>query len=201
MRVLDQKTKAEVWAVINANMTQLRAIEGFVSAEPGFPIIDGTVHKEPAVIVFVRHKKPPASVLTEERVPRQFGPYRVAVMQAEPLRQVMTLMSDEPIAASVADSASGLTYEPIPQNPIDKTFRIKKPILCHVGPDAGCHRRLPRSREGFEGSGWCWLGRDRDDRVVLDATAARERNRQRHQPESFRPLHVPLLSRPLVGAR
>ena len=137
MRILDQKTKDEVWAVINANMAQLRAIEGFVSAEPGFPIIDGTVHKEPAVIVFVRHKKPPTSVLTEERVPRQFGPYRVAVMQADPLRQVMTLMSDQPIAASVADSASGLTYEPIPQNPIDKTFRIKKPILCHIGPDAG----------------------------------------------------------------
>src|SRR5215203_5831594 len=137
MRFLDRETKDKVQTVIDANMAQLAAIEGFVSAEPGFPIINGTVHKEPAVIVYVAHKKPPTSVLPEERVPRQLGPYRVSVMQADPLRQVMTLMSDQPIAESVADSASGLTYEPIPQNPIDATFRIKKPILCHIGPDAG----------------------------------------------------------------
>ena len=31
----------------------------------------------------------------------------------------------------------GLTYEPITGNPIDATFKIKKPIVCHVGPDAG----------------------------------------------------------------
>jgi hypothetical protein len=137
MRFLDQETKAKVQAVIDANMAQLTAVEGFVSAEPGFPIIDGTVHKEPAVIVYVAHKKPPTSVLTEERVPRQLGPYRVSVMQADPLRQVMTLMSDQPIADSVAASASGLTYKPITGNPINATFKIKKPIVCHIGPDAG----------------------------------------------------------------
>jgi phospholipase D-like protein len=137
MRILDQKTKDEVQAIIDANSAQLNAIPGFVSAEPGFPIIDGTVHKEPAVIVYVAQKKPTTSVLLEERVPRQLGPYRVSVMQADPLRQIATLMSDQPIADSLADSASGLTYEPIDGNPIDAKFKIKKPLLCHVGPDAG----------------------------------------------------------------
>jgi PLD-like domain len=137
MRVLDQKTKSELQAVIDANMATLSAIQGFVAAEPGFPIIDGTVHKEPSIIVFVAHKKPSTSVLVEDRVPRQLGPYRVAVMQADPMRQVMTLMSDQPIADSVADSASRLTYKPLPGNPINATFKVKKPILCHVGPDAG----------------------------------------------------------------
>ena len=137
MRFLDQQTKDKVQAVIDANMAQLTAVEGFVSAEPGFPIIDGTVHKEPAVIVYVAHKKPPTSVLPEERVPRQLGPYRVSVMQADPLRQVMTLMSDQPIADSIAASASGLTYKPITGNPINAKFKIKKPIVCHIGPDAG----------------------------------------------------------------
>ena len=61
MRFLDQQTKDKVQAVIDANMAQLTAVEGFVSAEPGFPIIDGTVHKEPAVIVYVVHKKPTTS--------------------------------------------------------------------------------------------------------------------------------------------
>lgn len=137
MKILGQQTKAEVRAVIDAYLAQLSQIPGFVAAEPGFPIIDGTVHKEPAVIVFVSQKRPPTSVLVEERVPRQLGPYRVAVMQADPLRQVTTLMSDEPIADNLADSASGLTYQPIAGNPIDATFKVKKPVLCHVGPDAG----------------------------------------------------------------
>lgn len=137
MRILDQRTKAKVQAVIDDNISQLNAIEGFVSAEPGFPTVDGTVHKEPAVIVYVARKKPPTSVLPEERVPRQLGPYRVSVMQADPLRQVMTLMGDQPIAASLAASVSGLTYKPIAGNPINATFKIKKPIVCHVGPDAG----------------------------------------------------------------
>jgi hypothetical protein len=137
MRFLDQQTKDKVQTVIDANMAQLTAVDGFVSAEPGFPIVDGTVHKEPAVIVYVAHKKPPTSLLTEERVPRQLGPYRVSVMQADPLRQVMTLMTDQPIAASVAASASGLTYKPIAGNPINATFKIKKPMVCHIGPDAG----------------------------------------------------------------
>jgi hypothetical protein len=137
MRVLDQKTKAEVQAVIDTYTKQLSEIPGFVSAEPGFPIIDGTVHKEPAIIVYVAHKKPPTSVLVEDRVPRQLGPFRVSVMQADPLRQVSALMSDQPIADAIADSASGLTYKPITGNPIDATFKVKKPFVCHVGPDAG----------------------------------------------------------------
>ena len=82
MRILDEYTKRDVQTVIDANMSYLTAIPGFVSAEPGFPIIDGAVQKEPAVIVFVTHKKPPTSVLPEDRAPRQLGPYRVAVMQA-----------------------------------------------------------------------------------------------------------------------
>src|SRR5207244_1028868 len=112
-------------------------IPGFVSAEPGFPIIDGTVHKEPAIIVFVAQKKPPTHLLPEERAPRQIGPYRVAVMQADPLRQVVNLMADSAIADSVEDSASNLTYKHLPGDPIDKPFKVSKPMLCHVGPDAG----------------------------------------------------------------
>jgi hypothetical protein len=45
-----------VQTVIGANMSYL-AILGFVSAEPGFPVIHGAVHKEQAVIVFVTRKR------------------------------------------------------------------------------------------------------------------------------------------------
>src|SRR5438045_3450920 len=118
MRILDTDTKRAVQAIIDSNRIQLDAISGFVSAEPGFPIIDGTVHKEPAIIVFVSHKKPPTHLLPEDRAPRQIGPYRVSVMQADPLRQLMNLMSDSAIADSIEDSASNLTYKHLPGDPI-----------------------------------------------------------------------------------
>ncbi|MBR0684446.1 phospholipase [Bradyrhizobium manausense] len=137
MRVLDRATKEKVRQAIDANIATLRAAEGFVSAEPGFPIVDGTVRKEPAVLVFVRHKKSSNRVLPEDLVPRQIGEYPVFVMQADPLRQVMTLEDHADVAARVTESASDLTYEKMEGNPIDASFTVSTPILCHVGPDAG----------------------------------------------------------------
>ena len=46
MRFLDQQTKDKVQTVIDANMAQLTAVEGFVSAEPGFPIVDDREHND-----------------------------------------------------------------------------------------------------------------------------------------------------------
>lgn len=137
MRVLDRATKEQVQQVINANIATLQKAEGFVSAEPGFPIVDGTVRKEAAVLVFVLHKKSSDRVLSEEMVPRQIGPYPVFVMQADPLRQIMTLDDHSDIAERVTESASDLTYERMDGNPIDSPFTVSSPILCHVGPDAG----------------------------------------------------------------
>jgi hypothetical protein len=54
--ILDEYTKGDVQTVNGANMSYL-AIPGFVSAEPGIPIIDGAVHREQAVIVFVTRKR------------------------------------------------------------------------------------------------------------------------------------------------
>ncbi len=137
MRILHPDTKHEVQSIIDANRTQLSEIPGFVSAEPGFPVIDGAVRKEPAIIVFVAQKKPETHLLSEDRAPRQIGPYRVSVMQADPLRQVENLMVDSPITGRLEDSASKLTYKNIPGDPIDNAFKVSKPMLCHVGPDAG----------------------------------------------------------------
>jgi hypothetical protein len=137
MRVLDRATKQAVQQVIDAHRGELGSIAGFVFAEPGFPIIDGAVYREPAILVFVSHKKPPTDLLPEERAPRQLGPYRVAVMQADPFRQLESLSEHQELADALVLAASDLTYEPIAGNPIDKRFRVTKPMLCHVGPDAG----------------------------------------------------------------
>jgi len=125
VKVLDAEAKQAVQAVIDSNMARLHEIPGFVSTEPGFPIVDGAVRREPAIIVFVSQKKPPTHLLEEERAPRQLGPFRVSVMQADPLAQVEELMSDSPIAGVLADSAQGLTYKRLDGNPIEPLILLR----------------------------------------------------------------------------
>jgi PLD-like domain len=137
MRVLTPEARQAVKAVIDENLPGLRSIPGFVSAEPGFPIIDGAVVREPAILVFVKNKKPPSSLLQEEFFPRQLGRYRVSVMQADPLRQLTARPDLSGFAASFTLSDSELTYEGIDGNPIDEEFPVSTAMLCHVGPDAG----------------------------------------------------------------
>lgn len=137
MRVLDAESKKAVQAVIDANRGALARVPGFVDAEPGFPVVDGAVLKEPSVIVFVEHRRPLTHLLPEERMPRQLGPYRVAVMQADPMRQVQLLMDDSAIADRLDNSSSNLTYEHIAGDPIDEPFKVAAQMLCHVGPDCG----------------------------------------------------------------
>nr|WP_246721288.1 phospholipase D-like domain-containing protein [Rhizobium leguminosarum] len=119
-------------------MSTLARIPGFVDAVPGFPIIDGQIVREPAVVVHVVQKKPESHLDPADRLPRQLGAYRVSVMQAGPELQLMTNSQFEPVASEVIQaSASALTYEPLPDNPINESFDVDQPIVCHVGPDAG----------------------------------------------------------------
>lgn len=137
MRILTREARRAVQAVIDASRARLEAIPGFVAAEPGFPIIDGAVHRTPAIIVFVAHKKPPTHLLDEDKAPRQIGAYRVAVMQADPVQQLAVVPGNEAVIESMALAANELTYEPIDGNPIDALFDVATPMLCHAGPDAG----------------------------------------------------------------
>jgi phosphatidylserine/phosphatidylglycerophosphate/cardiolipin synthase-like enzyme len=137
VRVLDEASRKAVQEAIAQNASRLEQTPGFVAAEPGFPIVDGAVLKEPAVIVYVAEKKAPDHLLPEERMPRQLGPYRVAVMQADPLQQIARAEPAAGLAAAVTTAITDLTYEGLAGNPIDKVHDVARPIVCHVGPDAG----------------------------------------------------------------
>lgn len=138
MRWLDEASRKAVDKVIATHQTELAAIPGFISAEPGFALVDGAILREPAVVVFVRQKKPLDSLLAEARAPRQLGSYRVSVLQAGPERQLeANLAAFGDMASRLAESADELSYEKIEGNPIDVTLEVKAPFLCHVGPDAG----------------------------------------------------------------
>ncbi|WP_326542403.1 phospholipase D-like domain-containing protein [Pseudorhodoferax sp.] len=149
MRNLDPASRQAVQDVIDRHRPALAALPGFVDAEPGFPIVDGQLLREPAILVFVDHKRPPDSVLPEDRAPRQLDGLRVAVMQADPLRQLATQQVFAAQAAQALDAAdAGLRYQGIAGDPIDRLHAVSTPILCHVGPDAG----WPALRSFLEGA-------------------------------------------------
>ncbi len=142
MRKLDDATRAKIQKEIDKNLAKLKTVRGFLGAEPGFPIVDGWIRKEPAILVFVSQKLAASHLLVDERVPRRLGAYRVDVLQADPLRQIRAKAGFAELQAALdstdQDAAlAGLTYQKMAGNPIDKEFQIEKPILCHVGPDSG----------------------------------------------------------------
>ena len=53
MRVLDQYSRSQVQSVTDAHLGELQQLPNFVSAEPGFPIVNGVIPREPAILVFV----------------------------------------------------------------------------------------------------------------------------------------------------
>ena len=71
---MTEQERAEVTSVIAENIDALASIPNFVTAEPGFAIVDGALIKEPAVIVFVSRVLSPTELLEEERAPSQLGP-------------------------------------------------------------------------------------------------------------------------------
>ena len=136
MAVLTKQAQRKVQQVIDDNVAELRRIPGFVAAEPGFPLVDGTFVTKPAIIVLVSYKRPLSHLLDEELAPRRPGGYPVHVMQADPLRQLQE--RDAAAKDRLATAASAIyTYRPIEGNPIDKPVTVSRPLLCHVGPDAG----------------------------------------------------------------
>lgn len=138
MRVLDADSKQAVRQTISEHKNTLTNIPGFIEALPGFVIDNGKIVREPGIVVYLAHNRPDSHILRTEAVPRQIGLYRVTVMQADPYRQLLANEDLRPIADALTEaSTSALTYEPIADNPIDERFEVHRPIMCHVGPDAG----------------------------------------------------------------
>ena len=137
MSVLTEQARHKVQKLIDDNIEQLRGIPGFVAAEPGFPLVDGTFITKPAIIALVDHKQQQSDLLEEDRAPRTLGGYRVEVMQADPVRQLEAMDAAAGAGRLAPAAAAPLTYTPIEGNPIDEPITVSKPPLCHVGPDAG----------------------------------------------------------------
>jgi len=48
MRIPDRYSRSQVQSVIDSHLGGLQRLPDFVSAEPGFPVVDGAIRREPA---------------------------------------------------------------------------------------------------------------------------------------------------------
>jgi phosphatidylserine/phosphatidylglycerophosphate/cardiolipin synthase-like enzyme len=135
--VIDEKTRTDIAEVIRQHRDTLSALPGFIKAEPGLPLVHGWVVKEPAIILYVQHKKPRSALLASEIAPRMLGGVRVDVVQATPEQQLAASTDLAATAAALEVAAATLKYKKLPHNPVNEEYTVERPLLCHVGPDAG----------------------------------------------------------------
>lgn len=130
LRRLSPEQVTAVQAQIDASVAQLRSVNGFIGARPGFRLKDGQLIREPAVVVYVEQKRPELEVVSGI-APTALGPFPVDVRQLSP--QIEWQMArPETTAAALAASYTGIDGDPI-----DQEFQIDGSVTCHVGPDSG----------------------------------------------------------------
>jgi phosphatidylserine/phosphatidylglycerophosphate/cardiolipin synthase-like enzyme len=137
MRRLADEQKTRLIQIIAKYKKTLEAIDGFVDARPGFPIVAGRVVKQPAILIYVREKKPEAELTLTSLAPRSLEGVRVDVVQADPERQLRRSEAMQDVSAALDAAAANVTYRPLPGSPIDTDIEVEAAVLCHVGPDAG----------------------------------------------------------------
>jgi hypothetical protein len=138
MKRLDAADRERIERVIASHLHELTPVSGFLGARPGFAIVGGKLVREPSIVVYVRQKRTPHTLAARDTLPRQIEGIRVDVATAGPRTEIDLLEEISGDGRVASDAAlAGLRYEPIPGDPIDKSFTIEKPMLCHVGPDTG----------------------------------------------------------------
>lgn len=139
MKQLEASERERIERVIAAHLDELTPVRGFLAAKPGFAIAGGRLVREPAIVVYVRQKRTPHTLAARDMLPREIEGIRVDVATAGPRTEVELLEDASGRAnANTSDAAlAGPRYEGIAGDPIDKSFTIEKPMLCHVGPDTG----------------------------------------------------------------
>lgn len=141
MKLLDASDRERIARVIASHLDELTPVRGFLAAKPGFAISGGKLVREPSIVVYVRQKRTPHTLAVRDTLPREIEGIRVDVATAGPRTEIDLLEDTSGDGVGTAGEAgaalAGPRYEGIPGDPIDKSFTIEKPMLCHAGPDTG----------------------------------------------------------------
>jgi len=136
MRKLPDEDRDRIADIIARNTERLWRSRGFVGARPGFPVEQGRLRREPAIIAFVRAKLDEDFLEGFEELPTELEGVRVDVVVADPQTELEMRTGQagiDPVAMAFAEP----TYVGLPGDPIDASFTLNSPVLCHVGPDSG----------------------------------------------------------------
>jgi phospholipase D-like protein len=136
MRKLSDQDRERIAGIIARNTERLWRARGFVGARPGFPVEKGRLRREPAIIAFVRAKIDQDYLEGYEELPSDLEGVRVDVVVADPQTELELRTGQagiDPVAMAFAEP----TYVGLPGDPIDASFDVDQPLLCHVGPDSG----------------------------------------------------------------
>lgn len=137
-----------VIAAIEAEGPRLKETYGAVSVRPGFRRAAGHLTNEPAIVVAVTRKKPPADLASAELLPRSIGGIPVDVVTANPAdvleggdeaetwRRVL-------FGGAEAAGKPSFHYEPPPKTLVELSPCEIHNVLCHVGPDSGWQTLQP----------------------------------------------------------
>jgi hypothetical protein len=131
MKKLSDAERDTVDRIIGRHLARLKSVPGVLGVQPGFPVENGVLRRTPAIIVYVRRKMRTGYLGPGELLPDQLDGVPVDVVEADPHKQL------ELVAPEIAVAFAEPTYVGIPGDPIDASFTVARPLLCHVGPDSG----------------------------------------------------------------
>ena len=134
MRMLSPADRERIDRIIADNIEALRATPGFLSVRAGMPIRDGSLVREPGIIVYVRDKTD-GGFVAAGGASRTLEGVAVELTVPDPDTQIELLAGTE--GAFVPEAFAAPSYVGLPGDPIDATFTLREPLLCHVGPDSG----------------------------------------------------------------
>jgi hypothetical protein len=132
---LSDADRKRISGIIATHRGLLEQSRGFIGARPGFRVRGGELYREPSIVAYVRVKLPEDYLTGAETLPREIEGIPVDVTVADPTTQLALATEATGLVAAAAFTPP--TYTGIPGDPIDASFTVEKPILCHVGPDSG----------------------------------------------------------------
>jgi hypothetical protein len=145
---------AKVQEVIDRNRDELLGYPGVVDVRPGYRFRNGWITDEPAIVAAVSEKRERSALVSGNALPPSIGAYKIDVVPATPLEQLLTLdrqAAMRVVAASntareeyllsagdteAIEAARTDHYQPPKDVPLDEVTASMS-VLCHTSPDAG----------------------------------------------------------------
>jgi PLD-like domain len=132
---LSDPDRERIAAIIARNLPRLERARGFVGARPGFRVTKGVLIREPAIVAIVRGKIG-ADYLSDDALPDRLEGVPVDVVVSDPHTE-LELRAEQGLIDDALVRFAEVNYEGLPGDPIDASFDVQRPLLCHVGPDSG----------------------------------------------------------------